>query len=119
MNWLRGVWQWIADRIHRRPAQLETRFVEEIPEPTDPRVLYVVGEGEHHWFTTMACPCGCGETLHMSLMPEGRPRWRLEQHPDGSASLHPSVWRKVGCGSHFYLRQGRVVWCESSQPMDR
>ncbi|WP_236819161.1 DUF6527 family protein [Alicyclobacillus ferrooxydans] len=60
----------------------------------------------------MLCPCGCGEVLHMSLHPDGRPRWELTRHPDGTVSLSPSVWRKVGCRSHFFLERGRVRWCK-------
>lgn len=119
MNWARGLWRWFTERIRRHPRPLQTCFVEEVPDALDPRALYVVGEGGHFWFAAMVCPCGCGETLHMSLMTEGKPRWLIEQHPDGSASLAPSVWRKMGCRSHFFLRRGRVVWCDSVQQRGR
>ncbi len=32
------------------------------------------------------------------------------KHPNRTASLHPSVWRKKDCGSHFWFRKGRVHW---------
>ena len=44
-------------------------------------------------------------------VPGDRPGWKLRDHWDGTASLAPSVWRKVGCKSHFWLRKGRVEWC--------
>lgn len=44
----------------------------------------------------MLCPCGCGQTLHMSLLAEDRPRWEVTVHDDGTPSLHPSVWRRWG-----------------------
>ncbi|MDP9316781.1 MAG: DUF6527 family protein [Chloroflexota bacterium] len=61
----------------------------------------------------MLCPCGCKRTLHMNLIPDEHPCWHLMQHEDGTATLHPSVWRKTDCRSHFVFRHGRVQWCHS------
>ena len=33
------------------------------------------------------CPCGCGETIKLSLVPGDRPGWKLRDHWDGTASL--------------------------------
>ena len=74
--------------------QLRTVYVEELPEQLDRKNVYVVGEGVYRWFVALLCPCGCGETLYMSLYKEGRPRWTLAVHEDDSISLQPSVWRK-------------------------
>ncbi|MDM9644782.1 DUF6527 family protein [Rhizobium sp. S163] len=27
-------------------------------------------------------------------------------------TLHPSVWRNSGCRSHFWVRRGRIAWCD-------
>jgi len=89
-----------------------TLFLEELPDAPKEKILYVLGENEHLWSAAMVCPCGCQEVLQMSLHPEGRPKWTLEVHSDKTASLHPSVWRKVGCRSHFFLKHGRIQWCE-------
>ncbi|WP_363201475.1 DUF6527 family protein [Phenylobacterium sp.] len=59
----------------------------------------------------MLCPCGCRETLHVRFLPNRRPRWDLVVGADRTATLHPSVWRQVGCGSHFILTKGNVRWC--------
>ncbi|MER9417949.1 DUF6527 family protein [Mesorhizobium sp. M0306] len=59
----------------------------------------------------MLCPCGCRRVLHMNLLADERPCWRLTRHDDGTTTLHPSVWRKTDCGSHFWFRRGRVEWC--------
>ena len=56
------------------------------------------------------CPCGCGETLYMNLQRDRRPCWRFTVDRRGTATLHPSVWRQVGCRSHFFLRRGVVQW---------
>lgn len=95
--------------LRRRP--IKGVRVEELPDNLDSKTLYVVGEAEYLWFAAIACPCGCGETLHMSLMPDERPRWKLIEHPDGTVSLTPSVWRVKGCRSHFWLKRGVIEWC--------
>ena len=97
-----------------RPAPLveplRTVHTDELPEQLDLNAVYVLGEGEHVWFVAMMCPCGCEATLQMSLLPDAKPRWRLIEHADGTITLQPSVWRKIGCKSHFFLRRGLVQW---------
>jgi hypothetical protein len=112
MKFLRRIWRKVCGWFGpRRERHLKTVIGEELPHSLDARTVYVAGENGHFWFVAMLCPCGCGETLQMSLLANVRPRWLLTQHRDGSVSLRPSVWRKVGCRSHFFLVHGRVLWC--------
>ncbi len=111
MKLLRKWWDALRSWLRRRPAPLKAVRVEELPEELDGKTLYTVGEAEHLWFAAMVCPCGCGETLYMNLLPDERPRWELTEHSDGTASLTPSVWRVKGCRSHFWLRHGMIEWC--------
>ncbi|MBK3405300.1 hypothetical protein H0176_16910 [Methylorubrum populi] len=104
---LRAALGWVSRRRGRHTAA----FVDEEPDTLAPCTVYVVGEDGHRWFAAFDCPCGCGETIKLSLIPGDRPGWRLRDHWDGTASLAPSVWRKVGCKSHFWLRKGKVEWC--------
>lgn len=103
---LRRFWRWITGR----PPLFTAIRVEDLPDKLDIKKIYIVGEGEYLWFAAMICPCGCGETLKMGLMPDQRPRWTVSEHNDGSVSLHPSVWRKVGCKSHFWIKHGEIIW---------
>ena len=111
LRWLKRAWDVVWRWLFRRPLSLKTIKVEELPEALNDKSVYVVGEGNYQWFMAMICPCGCGETLHMNLLPESRPRWKLTEHEDGTVTLHPSVWRKKGCGSHFFLLHGVIKWC--------
>lgn len=104
---LRAALTWVARRRGRHAAV----SVGEEPDVLASRTVYVVGEDGHQWYAAFDCPCGCGETIKLSLIPGDRPGWKLRQHWDGTASLAPSVWRKVGCKSHFWLRKGKVDWC--------
>jgi hypothetical protein len=92
-----------------------TLVVEEtLPKKLKHRALYVVQEDGYREQAAMICPCGCRHVLQMNLLPDESPCWRLIEHEDGTASLHPSVWRKKDCGSHFWFRKGRVHWCREN-----
>jgi hypothetical protein len=111
MKLIRWIWTKICAWFGRRERRLKAVLVEELPDRLDANTVYIAGENGHVWFVAMMCPCGCGETLHMSLLADARPRWALTQHKNGSVSLAPSVWRQVGCKSHFFLVEGRIQWC--------
>src|SRR4028119_2288829 len=110
MKWLRYFWHSLKRWLLRQPIPKRTIRVEELPDRLHPNCIYIVGEGAYKWYVAMLCPCGCGATLHMSLMPEGRPRWELTEHDDATVTLHPSVWRNQDCRSHFFLRRGSLQW---------
>ena len=90
-------------------------FVDERPEAEEmaPLTLYVVGNRDAPFCAAMLCPCGCGDALYMSLVEEDWPRWRVKVYPDGTPTMVPSIWRVVGCRSHFFLFWGRVRWVRS------
>ena len=94
-----------------RRKDLRVVFAEEAPSEPKPGVVYVLGEGRHLWFVVLLCPCGCRAKLELSLLPEADPNWVLVQHGDGTISLQPSVWRRVGCRSHFFIHRSRIEWC--------
>jgi hypothetical protein len=109
IEFLFRLWYWLLDRI--LPASTyRVRRVEDRPDVPGFGVLYVIGRGEYLWEAAMRCPRGCGRTLSMNLLAAETPCWKLEEHPDGTATLSPSIWRKTGCGCHFFLKRGRVQW---------
>lgn len=97
---------------HRLAPPYRTRFIEEdLPQWLDRKTIYIVREDGFLWHASMLCPCGCGELLHMNLIPSDRPCWQLTKHQNRTVTLYPSIWRKKGCYSHFWFRHGRVLWC--------
>lgn len=111
-----GVRQWLkalATRFDGTP-RLRVIRTEGLPEQLSPTHLYVVGERGEDWFAAMRCPCGCGSTIDLNLVPPGRPCWTLTVHLDGSPTLSPSVWRQVDCRAHFFVRCGQVVWARET-----
>lgn len=115
MSWLRETFQYVVRLVRRTPHPLRTLVVEELPQDLRTGTIYVIGEEGHIWSVALLCPCGCGETIHLNVLPETRPRWRVKSHRDGRVSLTPSVWRTTGCRSHFFVREGVVDWV----PKDR
>lgn len=113
---MRSFWNRCA-RFFQAPWIARRKFkiarAEELPDKLKRHRLYAIGEGVP-WLAALQCPCGCGETLQLSLLENDSPRWRrLTQEKDGTATLSPSIWRSKGCRSHFFLRKGRIVWCNS------
>ena len=111
--------EWLLRILNGRSQTYRTIYMEELPDRIEAYVIYVLGEGNHRWSAAMLCPCGCGETLQLSLHKDGRPRWDIACHPDGTVSLWPSISRTRGCRSHFFIEQGRVRWCAEQAVSNR
>lgn len=105
----RGTWAGLRNLFVRPYRTLVVQ--EALPLRLRKRALYIVEEDGYQEQAAMMCPCRCGRVLHMNLLTDERPCWRVTRHDDGTASLHPSVWRKKECESHFWLRKGRIQWC--------
>ncbi len=103
-EWWGSLWRRSAWMVH---------FVEDPPEVAKAGRLYVVGTAADPFQAVLACPCGCGRPIFLDLVPSrGSQHWKLAVDADGVPSLAPSVWRKDGCRSHFWLKSGKIRWCE-------
>lgn len=120
---MRGVRWWDWRYWHRsiqraidcyRPARKVVRVEDDSLPPNLPaRDLVLCQEGDEKWCVGMRCPCGCGKVIELLLLQNTQPRWDLIIDRQGRPSLFPSVWVQTGCRSHFWIRNGRVVWCYS------
>lgn len=112
-----GHWRRRLHTLHRlltrRRPTYKAQFALDLPDAPNPKVIYLIGEDGVLWYAVMICPCGCGSDLRMSLHREGRPRWEVHAHLDGAVSLFPSVHRRVGCRSHFWVDGGEIYWVSS------
>jgi hypothetical protein len=111
-DFLRWIGRLFRTSRHGRESFLCQR-VETLPARLSDMTLYVLGDDECEWAAAMRCPCGCGSTIHLSLARDATPSWIVRRHRDGTASLLPSVWRTVGCKSHFVLYRGLIFWCRN------
>jgi hypothetical protein len=83
-----------------------------LPERLPRRNIVLAREDGEDWCVGLRCPCGCGERLEMMMLENVTPRWDIVLDGKGRASLRPSVWRRVGCRSHFWVKDGKIIWCE-------
>lgn len=113
---LESLGRWTLDRLWpaRPGGPLRAVVVDDVPEGTGPGTVYLVGEAGAPWCAVLGCPCGCGATIQLGMIRGARPRWEAKVHADQSVSLYPSIWRHVGCRSHFVIERGRVRWCKSA-----
>lgn len=85
------------------------KYCGEQPDEISERVIYIVGHRPHYWMLSFKCPCGCKETISLNILKGANPRWRFVVRWR-RITIYPSIWRKVGCKSHFHIRRGRVRW---------
>jgi hypothetical protein len=105
----RTLWRRFKEWV-RPPRQLVVVEGDALPAELPVRHLVVLrGDGEN-WSVAMQCPCGCGQRVELPLIPEAKPRWTLKSDERNRPTLHPSVWLREGCRSHFLVRSGKVVW---------
>lgn len=83
-----------------------------LPARLPPLKLALAREDDEEWCIGMHCPCGCGQRLELMVLRGVKPRWDFRLNSKGHVTLHPSVWLSTGCRSHFWLRDGKVIWCE-------
>lgn len=83
-----------------------------LPDKLPFRDLLLAREDGEDWCVGLRCPCGCGQRLEMMLLKQVKPRWDIALDARGHVSLHPSVWLRTGCRSHFWIRSGKVIWCD-------
>lgn len=107
MQWWRRNW----DRIG--PARRIVRIGGDMLPASLPRrdVVLCQDNGEP-WSVGMRCPCGCGDVIELLLTHDVKPRWDLQIDDRNRPTLHPSIWRNTGCRSHFWVRDGRIHWCQ-------
>lgn len=88
------------------------RVIEHIDEDVPVRLGFrtVHALGQPAWRAVFICPCGCGDTVELSLLDTIRPAWTLRRDAKRRVTLSPSVWRQRGCNSHYFIEAGRVRW---------
>jgi hypothetical protein len=83
-------------------------------EAVQPGVFYRVVRNDQSKWALFLCPCGCRSVITLSLQLAHRPRWTVHASKERRPSMRPSVWRDIGCLSHFWIEDGRVYWCSDT-----
>lgn len=115
MTWLKlkywQIWYFLRKLIWKEEIPRFAKYVTELPNNLSDDYIYIVGENDFLWFVVLKCPCGCSNIIHLNLLTEASPCWKVEKHSDETISLKPSVWSLKGCGSHYFIRGGKIKWC--------
>jgi hypothetical protein len=96
-------------RNDKKP-QFFARSVDEFPVSVSDNIVYVVGEKKYKWLAVLRCPCGCQDIIQLNLLSEGRDQWKVTVHRNGAVTVRPSIWRTLGCKSHFTIKKGQLNW---------
>ena len=108
LSYLKRLWRKL---IYWSKPDYTLEEVIDAPDAVRADMVYLIGSHRTKWSAVFACPCGCGDAVWLNLLAaEDRPSWRVTKHRLGSFSIDPSIWRQVGCRSHFYVHRGRVLW---------
>jgi len=111
LKYIKALFKKLLDRAS--PARkLIVILGDSLPARMPWRNLILAKDDGEDWCVGMRCPCGCGRIIELLVIPEANPRWSLSVDPAGRPTLQPSVWLRDGCRSHFWMRNGRVEWCD-------
>jgi hypothetical protein len=93
------------------PRKVSVIEDDSLPNRLPMRNLILAREDGEDWAVGFLCPCGCKKEIELMLIEEVKPNWKLTFDERNRPTIHPSVWLKVGCKSHFWLRNGKIIWC--------
>lgn len=88
-------------------------YIEDIPEQVIDKTIYIIGTEEFPWLLLFICPCGCKQKIHLNLLTDTRPYWKYKISWENKISVSPSIFRKVGCESHFFVIKSKIKWTDS------
>ena len=91
----------------------------QLPKHISTHIVYIIGVPGNEWLAKMVCPCGCCEILFLNLLQDESPSWKWHIDTNGTVTLSPSVWRQIGCKSHFILRNGLIKWCKPESTVEK
>ena len=74
-------------------------------------IAAIVRGGRGYKWLLFTCPCGCNQQIALNLMQSHTPHWELTIRTPTIFTVYPSVDFSQ-CGAHFWLRDGKVIWCE-------
>lgn len=91
----------------------KTLFIEDLPQNIKTKAIYIVGTKQYPWQAALKCPCGCGALIQLNLLSESRPCWKFKVNTIKKITISPSIWREIGCKSHFFIHSGKIKWAKS------
>lgn len=73
-------------------------------------IVLIINEGYQPDRLVFKCPCNCGAEIHLNLLKKAYPYWKYHITNKNKINISPSILRIVGCHSHFFIKNSKVVW---------
>ena len=105
----------LIERIFCLPFMRRPRFlVQAAPQSPSlgelrPNLMVLEIRGGYLKWAHFSCP-QCGDHIQLPLV--GKTRWSVKVDLLRRPTLAPSIWEKAGCGAHFFIEKGELIWCE-------
>ena len=115
-GWLNNLWRfvWVSKSQTVVPPETTSFYrvevAEDLPEIITDNSIFVLQDGNEPELLAFKCPCGCRENILLNLLGDASPQWHFSLTDCGIIDVHPSIWRTVGCKSHFWIIDGNVKW---------
>lgn len=101
-------WSWFP-RL-RYFVAMKAAAADEIPDRLPRKAVVVVSSGLDLSWLAFDCPCPDRHRIMLNLDAARRPRWRVLTIE--KVTIEPSIdVVRPGRRCHFWLRDGRIVWC--------
>ncbi len=107
MTWL---WRILSRVFETFRQSYQHIYCEDLPELVKQKTIYIVGDKAYPWLLVFKCPCGCKQLIQLNLLRDTRPFWKFRLARNNKLTISPSIWRKVGCKSHFYVTNSKITW---------
>jgi|SRR5882724_8528874 len=105
-----------AIRFERtRPGpRFRAQYVAELPQAPAPWTVYIGRDSDKQvWGGVLRCPCGCEQNIHLNFIRGHDAVWSYRVQKNNVVTISPSIWKKRGCRSHFFIREGMLIWANS------
>lgn len=112
---LNKLFYWLKNLFSTSKYKLKN--VKEEPFKMKKNVIYIEGNklNNDYWYAHLICPCGCDENITLNLIDDTSPCWKVTAR-NNKVSIYPSIWRTVNCKSHFWIKNGSIIWCKEKAP---
>lgn len=118
VNWIFKIWdsyksiKSVTVEINSYDEKFQTEFVVDVPDNLLERKIFIVKDGNFPELLVLKCPCGCDAIIQLNLLNDASPLWQYNFNNKGHIDVYPSVWRKTGCKSHFFIRDSNIDWVD-------
>ncbi len=111
MKFIRKIAEWFSKQYDLYASRkLKFELVDDFPEVIPEKKILVLSEGYEPDSLAFKCPCGCNSDIYLNLLEDAEPRWNFIITKNGNITISPSIWRKIDCRSHFFIRDGKIEW---------